>query len=85
MTRAEQQRIAERWERIERGMLRMEAAFAQRSGIDIFQPGWRDELLELDRKREEENARIDSLIATPHIDDAIERLEQQFTEDEVTS
>jgi len=56
-------------------MLRFEAAMASEHGIDVTKPGWGDELDELIARMAAEG---DHLIATPHVDQAIDEMERQF-------
>ncbi len=65
-------------ERVDDLLLQFEAAVAQRNGIDVFQPGWRDKYLELQATRDAEREEISNLLGTPHVDEAIERMEEQF-------
>jgi hypothetical protein len=65
---------------LERRWLRIDAGIARLNGIDVTRPGWGEELEALDRDREAQRAELDRLIATPYIDEAIDRMEQQFEE-----
>lgn len=47
-------------------------------GIDTTEPGWRDEYLEACRLADAEADEDARLIATPHVDEAIERMEEEF-------
>ncbi len=67
--------------RLERAVLRLKAAAAQKHGIDIFQPGWGDEYAKLLREQRERLDDLDSLIGTPHINEAVAALEEQFEHD----
>jgi hypothetical protein len=63
---------------MERVILRLEARKARQFGIDTTEPGWRDEYVRCAR---EAAVRDDSLIATPHVDEAIAGMEGQFVRD----
>lgn len=51
---------------------------AEEAGIDITQPGWRDKYLAHEALLDIERDEFDRMIATPHVDDAIKRMELQF-------
>lgn len=64
--------------KVEAEWVRLDAGVARLFGIDVSQPGWRDKYLVVARMWEEHQAEQDRLIATPHVDEAIDRMEQQF-------